>query len=37
VIVTMLIEVAVVTPPVGLHLFVITAITNGEVSRGRSR
>jgi C4-dicarboxylate transporter DctM subunit len=32
VIVTILIEVAVVTPPVGLNLFVITAITNGEVS-----
>jgi tripartite ATP-independent transporter DctM subunit len=32
VIVTILIEVAVVTPPVGLNLFVITAITNGEVT-----
>lgn len=32
VIVTILIEVAVVTPPVGLNLFVITAVTNGEVT-----
>jgi C4-dicarboxylate transporter DctM subunit len=32
VIITILIEIAVITPPVGLNLFVLTALANGEVT-----
>ncbi|MBV7485133.1 TRAP transporter large permease [Bordetella sp. BOR01] len=36
VIITILIEIGMLTPPVGMNLFVLTAITNGEVSLGRA-
>lgn len=34
VVVTIMIEIALITPPVGLNLYVLTAITNGEVNIG---
>jgi TRAP-type C4-dicarboxylate transport system permease large subunit len=34
--ITILIEIGQVTPPVGLNLSVLTAITNGEISLGRT-
>lgn len=36
VIITILIEIAVVTPPVGMNLFVLTALSNGEVTIGEA-
>jgi tripartite ATP-independent transporter DctM subunit len=36
VIITILIEVGMLTPPVGMNLFVLTAITEGEVTLGRA-
>jgi C4-dicarboxylate transporter, DctM subunit len=36
VIITIMIEIGQVTPPVGLNLSVLTALTNGEVSLGRA-
>ncbi len=36
VMITILIEIGQVTPPVGLNLSVLTAITNGEISLGRT-
>lgn len=36
VIITILIEVGMLTPPVGMNLFVLTAITEGEVSLGQA-
>lgn len=36
VIITILIEIGMITPPVGMNLFVLTALTNGEVSLGRA-
>jgi len=36
VIITIMIEIGMLTPPVGMNLFVLTAITNGEVMLGRA-
>ena len=36
VIITILIEVGMLTPPVGMNLFVLTAITNSEVTLGEA-
>ncbi len=36
VMITILIEIGQVTPPVGLNLSVLTAVTNGEISLGRT-
>lgn len=36
VMITILIEIGQVTPPVGLNLSVLTALTNGEISLGRT-
>lgn len=36
VVVTIMIEIALITPPVGLNLYVLTAITNGEVNIGEA-
>lgn len=36
VLITILIEIGMITPPVGMNLFVLTAITNGEVGIGRA-
>lgn len=36
VVITILIEIGMITPPVGMNLFVLTALTNGEVPLGRA-
>lgn len=36
VIITILIEIGMITPPVGMNLFVLTALTNGEVTLGKA-
>jgi TRAP-type C4-dicarboxylate transport system permease large subunit len=36
VIITIMIEIGMLTPPVGMNLFVLVAITNGEVTLGEA-
>jgi TRAP-type C4-dicarboxylate transport system permease large subunit len=36
VIVTIMIEIGMLTPPVGMNLYVLVAITNGEVNLGQA-